>query len=39
MYPGRPPYQPLPDTPECIEGRDILKILMGISAGFGIILG
>jgi len=38
MYPGRP-YQPLPNSPECIKGRDILRILMGISAGFGIILG
>jgi hypothetical protein len=37
-YPGRP-SQPVPENRRCIEGRDVLRILMGISAGFGIILG
>ncbi|KAH8801419.1 hypothetical protein F5884DRAFT_862117 [Xylogone sp. PMI_703] len=32
-------YRPLPDTPECIEARTTVRIMIGVSAGMGIIIG
>ncbi|RFU26831.1 hypothetical protein B7463_g9504, partial [Scytalidium lignicola] len=32
-------YRPLPDTPECIEARTTVRLMMGVSAGMGIIVG
>ncbi|OCK92855.1 uncharacterized protein K441DRAFT_662504 [Cenococcum geophilum 1.58] len=34
-----PDYKPLPETLECRQARDVVRIMMGISAGFGIIIG
>lgn len=34
-----PDYKPLPETLECRQARDVVRITMGISAGFGIIIG
>jgi hypothetical protein len=38
-YSRYPDYKPLPVTPECEKARDVVRIMMGISAGFGFIIG
>jgi hypothetical protein len=36
---GYPDYKPLPETWECKEARNVVRITMGVSAGVGILIG
>jgi hypothetical protein len=33
------PYQPLPETSECLKAKNDLRIMMGVSGGVGILIG
>ncbi|RDW79393.1 hypothetical protein BP6252_04031 [Coleophoma cylindrospora] len=32
-------WTPLPDTPECVESRDVIRIMVGVAGGVSIIMG
>jgi hypothetical protein len=36
---GYPDNRPLPETRECQEARNVVRITMGVSAGIGIVIG